>query len=157
YQREIRSTYTQAGRTPFASNCPSRLRSDQILDSLDQVLELHRGRSGGGGPGPAGKGPGKGAGEGAAARPTKGLGATNGGAQKVGRRERDQFSVLYGVDPSTPNDDIVGTIPQALFLMNSSQLNRAMAANGNTVLGRILASTPDDRQALLALYIRVFS
>ena len=39
YQREIRSTFTQAGRTPFASNCPSRLRSDQILDSLDQVLD----------------------------------------------------------------------------------------------------------------------
>jgi hypothetical protein len=156
YQREIRSTYTQAGRTPFASNCPSRLRSDQILDSLDQVLELHRVRNGGG-PGPAGKAAGKAAAKGAAPGLTKDLVATNGGARKVGRRERDQFSALYGVDPSTPNDDILGTIPQALFLMNSSQLNRAMAASGNTVLGRILASTPDDRQALLALYIRVFS
>ena len=65
--------------------------------------------------------------------------------------------MLYGVDPSTPNDDILGTIPQALFLMNSPQLNRAMAVGGNTVLGRILSSTPDNRQALLALYVRVFS
>src|SRR5262249_44225447 len=80
-----------------------------------------------------------------------------GAAQKAGRGERAQFSVLYGVDPSTPNDDILGTIPQALFLMNSPQLNRAMVANNNTVLGRILASTPDNRQALLALYVRVFS
>ncbi len=159
YQREIRSTFTQAGRTPFASNCPSRLRSDQILDSLDQVLELHRGGGGGGGRGPAGKGAGKAAGKAAGknAGLTKDLVATNGATQKVGRGERAQFSVLYGVDPSTPNDDILGTIPQALFLMNSPQLNRAMTVGGNTVLGRILGTTPDNRQALLALYVRVFS
>jgi hypothetical protein len=163
YQREIRSTFTQAGRTPFASNCPSRLRSDQILDSLNQVLELHRvgAGGGGGGRGPMGKGAGKGAGKAAGKKGenglTKDLVATNGAAQKVGRGERAQFSVLYGVDPSTPNDDILGTIPQALFLMNSPQLNRAMAVGGNTVLGRILSSTPDNRQALLALYVRVFS
>ena len=40
YQREVRSTYTASGRTPFAAVCPSRLRSDQILDSLVQVLDL---------------------------------------------------------------------------------------------------------------------
>jgi hypothetical protein len=147
YQREIRSTYTPAGRTPFASNCPSRLRSDQILDALDQVLELHRGPAGGGGKAAAKKG-----------GLAKDLKETNGQAKKgAARNEREQFSTLYGVDPSTPNDDILGTIPQALFLMNSSQLNRALTAGGNNVLGRILAATPDDRQALLALYIRVFS
>ena len=135
YQREIRSTFTQAGRTPFASNCPSRLRSDQILDALAQVLELHRvAGGGGGGRGPmakaAGKGAGKGAGKAAGKNGgpglTKDLVATNGAAQKTGRGERAQFSVLFGVDPSTPNDDILGTIPQALFLMNSPQLNRAI-------------------------------
>src|SRR5205823_5963859 len=31
YQREVRSTYSASGRTPFAAVCPSRLRSDQIL------------------------------------------------------------------------------------------------------------------------------
>ena len=29
------------------------------------------------------------------------------------------FNALFGVDPSVPNDDVLGTIPQALFLMNS--------------------------------------
>jgi hypothetical protein len=159
YQREIRSTYTQAGRTPFASNCPSRLRADQILDSLDQVLDLHRQPAGGGG-----RRGGKATGKAAAKGGPKGSGLTRdlqeavGKAGKgIGRNERAQFGALYGVDPSTPNDDILGTIPQALFLMNSSQLNRAMNAGGNTVLGKILASTPDNRQALQALYIRVFS
>ena len=32
---------------------------------------------------------------------------------------RIAFNDLFGVDPSTPNDDVLGTIPQALFLMNS--------------------------------------
>jgi len=41
--------------------------------------------------------------------------------------------------------------------MNSPQLNRAMNVGGNTVLGKILSTTPDDRKALLALYVRVFS
>jgi Protein of unknown function (DUF1549)/Protein of unknown function (DUF1553) len=152
YQREIRSTMTQAGRTPFASNCPSRLRSDQILDSLDQVLDLHRPPTDGGG----GNGKGKGAmkKEGLA----KDLKETNGASRKgAGRGEREQFGVLYGVDPSTPNDDILGTIPQALFLMNGAQVNRALSAGGNNVLARILATSADDRQALLALYLRVFS
>jgi hypothetical protein len=160
YQREIRSTLTQAGRTPFASNCPSRLRADQILDSLDQVLELHRngpGPGGGGGGGGRGGPAGKAAAKKAAAGLTKDLVAANGAVRKTGRGERAQFSVLYGVDPSTPNDDVLGTIPQALFLMNGPQLNRAMSAGGNTVLGRILAATPDNRQALHALYLRVFS
>jgi hypothetical protein len=154
YQREIRSTYTQAGRTPFASNCPSRLRSDQILDALDQVLELHRtppGGGGGGGRGPAGKAAAKKAGL------AKDLVETNGAARKTGRGERAQFSVLYGVDPSTPTDDILGTIPQALFLMNGPQINRALTAGANNVLGRILMANPDNRQALLTLYVRVFS
>jgi hypothetical protein len=155
YQREIRSTFTQSGRTPFASNCPSRLRSDQILDSLDQVLDLHRTPAGGNG---RGRGPGAGKAAAKKAGLAKDLTETVGKTkQAAGRDERSQFSVLYGVDPSTPNDDILGTIPQALFLMNSQQLNRAMNVGVNTVLGKILSATPDNRQALLALYVRVFS
>ncbi len=41
--------------------------------------------------------------------------------------------------------------------MNSPKLNRAMTAGGNNVLGQILTATPDNHQALLALYVRVFS
>src|SRR5262249_54050929 len=40
YQREVRSPYSASGRTPFAANSPSRLRADQILDSLAQALNL---------------------------------------------------------------------------------------------------------------------
>ena len=40
YQRRIRSTANEAGKTPFASSCPSRLRADQVYDALVQALSL---------------------------------------------------------------------------------------------------------------------
>jgi hypothetical protein len=67
------------------------------------------------------------------------------------------FNALFGVDPSIPTDEVLGTIPQALFLMNAPQVNRAIEARPRTVLGEILSSTPDNRQALNALYLRVLA
>ncbi len=40
YQRRVRSTANAAGKTPFASNCPSRLRADQVFEALAQALGL---------------------------------------------------------------------------------------------------------------------
>ena len=40
YQRRVRSTNSAAGKTPFASTCPSRLRADQVFDALVQALAL---------------------------------------------------------------------------------------------------------------------
>ncbi len=40
YQRQFRSVNTAAGKTPFAANCPSRLRADQIIDALSQALNI---------------------------------------------------------------------------------------------------------------------
>lgn len=139
YQRESRATNTASGRTPFASNCPSRLRADQIMDSLVQALDLKMMGPGGGPGGPLGK---------AAAKKAAGFGPQ-------GQANNPRF--LFGVDPSTPNDDVLGTIPQALFLMNDPRVNRAMSANNGTVLGEILSATPDNRVALEALYLRVLA
>lgn len=156
YQREVRSTFSASGRAPFAANCPSRLRADQILDSLAQALNLPL-------DGPGGAGPGMGKAKGA---DKKGLGADVKdaagkvkGAAGLARRfgPRFGFNVIFGVDPSVPNDDVLGTIPQALFLMNAPQINRAMEARPGTVLGEILASTSDNRAALDALYVRVLA
>ena len=46
YQRRVRSTYNAAGKTPFASSCPSRLRADQVFDALVQALALPTDASG---------------------------------------------------------------------------------------------------------------
>ncbi len=40
YQRRVRSTATAAGKTPFASGCPSRMRADQVFEALAQALGL---------------------------------------------------------------------------------------------------------------------
>jgi len=154
YQREVRSTYTASGRTSFASVCPSRLRADQILDSLTQVLNLplnNPGNNGGKVAAKAGK-----KGDAALSKELKGAVAKTKGMQR-NANPRAPFNSLFGVDPSTPNDDVLGTIPQALFLMNSPLINNAIRGNGKNVLGQILAATPDDREALNALYIRTLA
>ena len=45
-----------------------------------------------------------------------------------------------GFDPSLSSDDILGTIPQSLFLMNNPQVHRAIRAGQGTMLGELLVS-----------------
>jgi hypothetical protein len=143
YQREFRPVATAAGKTPFAANCPGRLRADQILDALSQALGIPfdgaAGRA-------AGLAKAKGAQAPVAAKAVRALGGPRG-----------LFNLLFGVDPSTPNDDVLGTIPQALFMMNSPQISRAIQARPGTVLGEILTACPDNRTALEALYLKVLA
>ena len=150
YQREVRSTFSASGRTPFAANCPSRLRADQVFDSLMQVLNLPANGQVGGGMGKAA------AKKNNLAADLKGAVAKK-GARAGGANPRNGFNALFGIDPSIPSDDILGTIPQSLMLMNGPQLNRAMEARPGTVLGEILMSHADNRLALNALYLRVFA
>lgn len=138
YQREVRSTASPAGRQAFAANCSSRLRSDQIFDQL-AALGVRLGGPGGG------RGPGGQAAGGMAAAALRALGP------------RGLFGFLFDTDPSTPNEDVLGTIPQALFLMNSPPVNAAVRAGKGTLLGEILQQNPDNRAALDALYLRVLS
>ena len=129
YQREVRSTYTAAGRTPFASDCPSPapLRPDpRLARPGPQYAAAAAARIGAQGQ----------------ARPPPRAKAEPDGGEAGCADPRNMFNVLFGVDPSTPNDDILGTIPQALFLMNGPQINRAIEADNGTVLGEILASRP---------------
>ena len=52
---------------------------------------------------------------------------------------------------------MLGTIPQALFLMNSPLINNRTQARPGTVLGEILSTAPNERAALGAFYLRVLS
>ena len=52
-------------------------------------------------------------------------------------------------------DDILGSIPQALFFMNNPALQRAIRGDAASVLGELIASQRDDRLATEALYQRV--
>ena len=64
----------------------------------------------------------------------------------------------FAFDPSTPDEDVVGTIPQALFLMNAPDLNRAVEARDGSVLKEILDKHPNnDPAALSAIYERTLA
>lgn len=139
YQRQFRDTNTKIGRTTFAANCPSRLRADQIFDALTQALEIPT--------------------AGLAARvANRGPGQAQGGAGRGPGGPRGQFNALFGIDPSTPADDVLGTIPQALAFMNGPQINRAIeGGNRGGMLTRLLRETPDNRAAVQALYVKVLA
>ncbi len=181
YQRRIRSTANEAGKTPFASGCPSRLRADQVFDSLVQALALPvdadgnlkvPAKPGGGRPKAAEKrqngqlakvsssqgDPGR---KQAEMQQSKGAAKKNaeaiGLASQIGKKvaevrksggQRLLFDRLFGVDPSVANEDVMGTIPQALFLMNSPLINNRTQARPGLPLGEILTSAPSDRAAL---------
>jgi hypothetical protein len=186
YQRRIRSTANEAGKTPLASNCPSRLRADQVYDALVQALALPGDENAQSGqpanPRANNPAPGKNAQKLQVSlspgdpKRQQGQPLTNGAAKKaaaaaglasqIGKKagavarpggQRRLFDRLFGVDPSVPNDDVMGTIPQALFLMNSPLINNRTQAKPGTVLGEILSTAPDERAALGALYVRVLS
>jgi len=175
YQRRVRATTTAVGKTAFASNCPSRLRSDQIVEALSEALGLPEdlvavptaalNRGPGGKPSLAAQDQSKNKPKpenGKKAVATAGLAAVaaqgngQGKAMRLGG-PRTAFNALFGIDPSIPNDDVMGTIPQALFLMNGPMVHNRTQARPGTVLGEILATAPDDRAALNALYLRVLS
>lgn len=162
YQRESRSTNSAAGRTPFASNCPTRLRADQIFDALAQALDLPPETFTRANPAQIEK-------YRKAQREALMLGiadrpkaeqeailsrvATPGGPNSP----RGRFNKTFGVDPSTATDDILGTIPQALYLMNSPAVNNGVKATPNSMLGELLRSTPDNRAVLNVIYLRVLA
>ncbi|HEY2759657.1 MAG TPA: DUF1549 domain-containing protein [Pirellulales bacterium] len=141
YQRESRSR-RNPDEMAFAANCPERLRGDQLYDALVSALGMNDGP-----PGPLAKflgvGQGGGAGQGKGAYGVRG--------------PRGQFDQVFGYDPSTPRDEVTGSIPQALLLMNGPLVNRSI--NGyrrDTELGKILAANTDDDAVTTELYLRCF-
>jgi hypothetical protein len=187
YQRRVRSSANAAGKTPFASSCPSRLRADQVFDALIYALALPLDANGNFpqnpnqkmGPGGAGKNAlraqarllslgdpqrpqNQAQTKGAAKKVAEAIGLSSQVGKKAGMVRRPGglrllFDRLYGIDPSVANEDVVGTIPQALFLMNSPLVQNRLQARTGTVLGEILSAAPNNRAALGALYLRVLS
>jgi len=126
YQRESRSRREPDG-TPFVANVQQRLRSDQLYASLLRAVGIDD---------PFGD-------TGLAFRPG------------TARAPRAQFYGAFNYDPSSRRDEVTGTIPQALMLMNSFQINRYI--NGRipgTTLARLLKENSSDESLVNALYVR---
>lgn len=132
YQRELKTSDLPIDEAvAFSCATPIRLRSDQIFDSLIQLASLQTDSN----------------------RRT----SANSGPDMMalpGRRfsPKRQFANLFGYDPSTPQEDLQGSIPQALFMMNSQQINDLVSARGNSPLARLLRQSNDDEYVLRELY-----
>jgi len=71
---------------------------------------------------------------------------------------RAQFELAFGYDPSLPRDEVAPSISQALLLMNSPQIARAMRADTQqSPLGRLAAAIKDDDLVVSELYLRTLS
>jgi uncharacterized protein DUF1549/uncharacterized protein DUF1553 len=112
-------------KAPFTASCSQRLRGDQLYNSLAEVLGIGEGFQG----------------DENYRRPFSG--------------PRGQMNLTFGYDPSIRRDEVAGSIPQALLLMNGPELNRAI--NGKqptTSLGQLLAAEPKDEAVVEDLYLR---
>jgi hypothetical protein len=127
YQRANRSPHRSADATMTLVSCSTakRLRGDQLYDALETAL-----------------------------------GSLDPGGLARGRfaelrSPRGQVNQTFGFDPSTPRDEIVGSIPQALMLMNGPRINGAMnGRRGDVELGKLLASTSDNQVVTTELYLK---
>lgn len=63
---------------------------------------------------------------------------------------------LFNADPSTPSDEVQGTIPQALFLMNDPKLNGAITGK-KSLAAQTVAHSPNDEAAITAIYLKVLA
>jgi hypothetical protein len=117
----------------FQANVSQRLRADQLFDNLLHVLEASE---------PAGM---------AAAR-----GGAVGPYARFGS-PRGQFNVAFGYDPSQRRDEIAGSIPQALAVMNGPMINAALRGTGQTMLARLLTEIKDDRGLVQELYLKTLA
>jgi hypothetical protein len=133
YQRQIRPRDPQQS-LPFASATPSRLRAHLLYDSIALVLGFKDQEQ----------------------KPPEGD-AMMMQMYRLNNSPRGQFHRLFEFDPSTNPEEITGTIPQALFLMNSQVITGLTRANGQTRLRQILDKYPDDEAALAELFVLVHS
>jgi hypothetical protein len=130
YQRALLPQTDEASPPAFAAASLIRLRGEQVQSAVLQVV----GRMG--------------------------MGSTRPGgfrANRPGQFGAQALSQLFNYDPSLPQEDVLGDIPQALFLMNSPIVNLGISGRGPTVLGDLLRRFSDDREALSELYLRVLS
>jgi hypothetical protein len=134
YQRKIRLGKAVDEHQMFAGIYPKRLQGEALWNSLECVLgrvdaPFGKGGRGFGGGGPFGR---------------------FGGPKQAFLRE-------FNYDPSARPEDVEGSIPQALLLMNNPLINQKIKATGTNVLAKLLRQHAKDEDALKALYVQAFS
>ena len=131
YQRECRPRRLP-NAVPFTANVAQPLRGDQLFNSMLTTLELDE-------------------------ETIRNLvsGSSRGYGQQA--TPRVVFNVAFGFDPSESRETITSSIPQALAMMNTRQINAAASAGSRfrpTSLGKLLDAEPDDQLVTSELFLR---
>ena len=114
----------------FAKCEPIRLRSDQLYTALCQTLGVTA----------------------LPLRPSEGRRSP----YEMQRSDlgREEFARIFGFDPSTPRDELTGSIPEALFMMNSSLLSRVIATpDSANLITRISTTVLAEEDIVGELYL----
>jgi hypothetical protein len=135
YQRESRPRRGVGEGVAFASNVPQPLRADVLYNVVLSALDANE---------PTGN----------AGRRRSGGGM---GAYGRNRGPRGTFNETFGYDPSDPRDEIAGSIPQVLAMMNSPQVAGALKAKKPGLLKRLLADIPDNDELIVEFYLQTLS
>src|SRR5262249_31096385 len=135
YQRTLRPGESPDAHLQFAAASSSRLKAETIWDALTAVL------------GPMGSGP-------PGRRQMLNPGVN--GARMNANLEA-AFIQEFRYDPSLKSDEVEGSIPQALLLMNNSIIQDKVRAGGQNMLARMLSANPREPDAIRTLYLRVLA
>ncbi len=133
YQRQLQPRPDSDSLAPVAV-CPSRLRPEQIFDALIKTLGFDENDRTIPAPAPS-------------------------SAPAVSRHTglRNMVYQAFKANPSQPQEEMQGTIPQALLMMNSVLVNTYVSAQGKTFLADALAKGMADDDILKALYQRALA
>jgi hypothetical protein len=134
YQRQIRPGESGDDHLLFATRNPVRMNAGALIASLNTTLGPL------GGPGGGGK-----------------FGAKGPGFGPFGGGPAAQINAEFNYDPSTKVEEIEGSISQALILMNNPAINAKIKAQGQNMLGRILANNSDNTEAIRIVYLRTLA
>lgn len=134
YQRRLENAPAKAVKE-FAAVTTKPLRGDEVFDSLVRAVGLEN--------------------------------VTPPRAKKTGavrfppppKSTRDLVNQAFGYDPSFPDNLILRTMKQAMFLMNNQQIQDALAANATekSFLSSLLEKNPEDDAALVSVYQHVLA
>jgi Protein of unknown function (DUF1549)/Protein of unknown function (DUF1553) len=133
YQRQLQPR-PAAGAATLPAVCPCRLRPEQIFEAMVRALGFD---------------------ENDKTIPAPAVSAAPAVSRHTGLRH--MVYQAFQVDPSLPLDEIQGTIPQALLMMNSALVTSYTAVKGKTFLAEALAKGMSDDDILIALYERTLA
>jgi hypothetical protein len=133
YQRRLRPFSASEGQAA-ASVCPCRLRPEQVFEALVKALGFD---------------------ENDKTIPAPAPSSAPAVARFIGLR--NMVYQAFKVDPSLPADEVQGTIPQALLLMNSALVHGYIVASGQTVLADALNQGLSDDDVVVRLYERTLA